>query len=293
MRQKLSFQFIFLLILTLGGVFGIHYFAQATTGVAVDVYVDGILLDHENPIFQETNWTPGDSITKTVELRNLTDEYVNVDLLITKQESGILEKKLKITIRDWNDDLIYGPKTLEEFFGNSIMAFPNIGPGLGTTNTYKFTIEFPPADNSDDNKYNYNDKNEYSYVEGAQCNTIFDLQFHFEGTETTENPPGHGVLEWFWQNMNLATGEAIISGISKIATSPIKKFAQAVKLPAKLPRVGAWGGLIAASMGLIATVAVHRRNKKQKIYFRVYLLAPQSRTQKEGCGAAMRNSIKV
>jgi len=61
--------------------------------------------------------------------------------------------------------------------------------------------------------------------------------------------------------MNPDTGEAI-KGIAKAATSPIKKFVQALKLPAKLPRVGAWGALIAASLGLIATVAVYRRNKK-------------------------------
>ena len=191
-----------------------------------------------------------------MELKNLTSEYVKVDLEITKQESGILEQKLKITIRDWKDNLIYGPKTLQEFFSNSIMAFPNIDPGPDTTNTYKFTIEFPPAENSEDNIYNYNDKNALHYEDGARCNTIFDLKFHFEGTETTENNRGDGPPKWFWQNMNPATGQAIVSGISKIATSILPN------LPARLPRVGAWSALVLAGAGIIWTTAIYLRKRK-------------------------------
>ncbi|MDD5626615.1 MAG: hypothetical protein PHW01_01170 [Patescibacteria group bacterium] len=85
------------------------------------------------------------------------------------------------------------------------------------------------------------------------CDIVIDIESNGNGTDG--NGAGGGP-EWFWQDMNLA-------GAMEIATSPIKKVVQAaVKLPAKLPRVGAWGSLIAASMGLIATAAFYRRNKK-------------------------------
>lgn len=247
MKQKKLFQFILFFTLTLGGLFSAHCFAQAATGTGVDVFVDGILLDNGKPIFEETNWTPGDSVTKTVELKNLTDKSFNVDLVITEQPSGILAEKLKITIADLGNVLIYGPKTLKEFFGDSPMAFPDIGPNA--TNTYKFKIEFLPATNPEDNLYNYNDKNKHSYEKGERCNTIFDLNFGF--TEITTPPPGQprgDGPQWFWQGGN----GGVVAGITNILP----------KLPARLPRVGAWSALILASAGLVWTTAIYLRKKK-------------------------------
>ncbi|MFA4880664.1 MAG: hypothetical protein WC650_03500 [Candidatus Doudnabacteria bacterium] len=86
------------------------------------------------------------------------------------------------------------------------------------------------------------------------CDIVIDIEL-LKKNGTDGNGAGGGP-EWFWQDMNLA-------GAMETATSPIKKVAQAaVKLPAKLPRVGAWSALIAASMGLIATATFYRRNKK-------------------------------
>ena len=255
MGRKLFPQFIFFVVLILGGIFSGIPESQAATGQGVDVYVDGILLDG-NPIFNENNWTPGDSITKTIELKNLTDKSLSVDLVITEEPSGILAEKLKITITGLSNTFTYGPKTLKDFFGNSPLHFSNIG--ANATDSYKFKIEFPPATDTEDNKYNYNDKNSLHYADGARCNTVFDLKFSFaEITTVTTITSGGNGPEWFWQNTNPEGGT-----VQAVATSPIKKVFQAIKLPKKLPRVGAWSALVAASLGLIATVVVYRKNKK-------------------------------
>jgi len=249
MGRKLFPQFIFFVVLILAGILlGISK-TQAATGQGVDVYVDGILLDG-NPIFNENNWTPGDSITKTIELKNLTDKSLSVDLVITEEPSGILAEKLKITITGLSNTFTYGPKTLKDFFGNSPLHFPDIG--ANATDSYKFKIEFPPATDTEDNKYNYNDKNSLHYVDGARCNTIFDLKFGF--AVPTVTPSGGNGSERSWQNTNPGGGT-----VQAVATSQVF---QAIKLPKKLPRVGAWSALVAASLGLIATVVVYRKNKK-------------------------------
>ena len=51
MRKKFL-QFILFFVLALGGIFAIQYCAQAATGAGVDVFVDGILLKNNKPIFE-------------------------------------------------------------------------------------------------------------------------------------------------------------------------------------------------------------------------------------------------
>jgi len=262
MHRKLFTQFIFFIILILGGMFLPHLiFAACNTGV--DIYIDGNTVPDcsGNAIFSEGNWIPGSKKEHAVEFKNVeADKDFDVYFEI-ENAKGNFAKRINLLIECNGTAYTYGKdttKTLTDFYtdypkDNGKIIFTL---NKGESKTCTFQTAFNPLTDAEDNEYNCTpEKNMTAEEIEKQCATSFDLKFGF--AVPTVTPSGGNGPEWSRQNTNPGGGT-----VQAVATSPIKKVFQAIKLPKKLPRVGAWSALVAASLGLIATVVVYRKNKK-------------------------------
>ena len=143
------------------------------------------------PLFDESNFIPGDSVTKWVEVKNNGAEdrlvAVRAHNITGSEPNPILPEVLELGItEDTNGSSaeIYRD-SLENFFNLDSLALSNLAPGPGTT--YYFTVSM-----------DFDVGNEY---QGKQV--VFDLIFGYE----CEEPGGDGCV---WniaaQNVGNASG---------------------------------------------------------------------------------------
>lgn len=97
-----------------------------------------------NPIFVVNNMLPGDLEERSVSITNSASTTRPVGVRgIKTSETGGISSVLNIEIFD-GPTLLYGPKTLDEFFSESIgldgIPLSNLGPG--DTTTFKFMVTF-------------------------------------------------------------------------------------------------------------------------------------------------------
>lgn len=142
--------------------------ANATTVVTlfVEYSSDGgnNWLPLSGPIFNETNFLPGNDVTRLIRVTNNSGQTQRIATeAINKIDSDHLSEKLNLVIKEGATEIFN--KTLKEFFNQGETYLSDLGNGL--TTQYDFTVSF----NSDaDNSF--------------QGKTLgFDILVGFEGTE--------------------------------------------------------------------------------------------------------------
>jgi len=156
--MKKHFLRIIILTIAVSGVFYLsggweRLFNPSTVRAFGDLIVD-FHVPVGQPIFSLNNMKPGDGDTKPVDVTNngSVPRFVSVKGVRTggNGTDPKIESVLELTIKD-GLNLIYGPKTLADFFTDSNSVN---GISLGTLNslghkTYNFTVNFPTSANDD------------------------------------------------------------------------------------------------------------------------------------------------
>ena len=118
---------------------------------------DLIVEPQETPLFYETNFTPGDNITRWIKVTNNSGQPQIIAIKAINYPNPVLDydlsRALMITIREKNGSDLYGgesqtgPKTLFNFYEADAIHLSTIGADAMTT--YEIEITFPSEKGND------------------------------------------------------------------------------------------------------------------------------------------------
>lgn len=223
-------------LLLIGGLIiygnGLGLFDKKTAYAVGDLTVDwGIGIGDVGPIFNISNFAPGETESRDVDVTNgaISSRPVGVRGIETS-EIGSISGVLNIVISKGGNDLYggtspTGPKTLAEFFTESSgpdgIPLSNLGPGSSTTYTFKITFDQNAGNEFQNTNVVFDLKIGISIPVPAECSDIdFDLSgglpiFGTSGNDRINGTSGNDLIFAFEGNDKIfghGGDDCIVSG---------------------------------------------------------------------------------